>query len=490
VSSTQWRDSCSYPSESNERRGPRIRRQVEDHQLPPALAAVRRGFQEFLRLPVAIIAGFLALSAAMYLLDNAAVAWLQPARAFLSNHIFGDTESTGQLLGALAGSLITVASITFSLLLLAVGQSSASLTHAVIDQFLRRSINQIFFGYFVGLAIFALITLSTVDPPFNPVFGATVVLLLAIIAIIMLLFLIYVTIYQMRPAVIVQRIHDLTFDARRKQLALIAGTRPTPSGTFAVSLPVICSQSGYVTVIDHERIINATVDAGGEAQVELCCSIGDYVAFSDVMAIVRAGNDECAEQTGTAVSAAIRLEHDRSIGMDPSYGIEQLVTVAWTTISTSKQNPAPGLNVNYALRDILARLTGEDFTVQRDPTSPVTYQDTLIEDLFGAFELLAIVSTESMQPQQFAVVAETFARMYGRIPAAWQSRMETAIMHILPGLGDHVLTARLDRALGELIETLQAHARHEVAAAVDEAQRRLRATVGVLNSRATRVTPD
>jgi hypothetical protein len=407
----------------------------------------------------------------------------------MSRHVFGDPESTSQLLGAIAGSLITVASITFSLLLLAVQQAAGAMTHAVIDQFLRRRVNQIFFGFFVGLAINALITLATVDPPFNPVYGATIVLVLAIVAIVMLLFLIYLTIHQMRPAVIIQSIHDLTLAARERQLALLGASRAERQGGYAVELPVTSAENGYLVYIDHEPIIGATNDAGGDCETEFISPIGAYIAFGDTIAIVRAADREAAEQVGDAVSKAIRIENEQSLEMDPTHGIEQLVAIAWTSISTSKQSPAPGLAVSYALRDILARMAGDGYDVERDPTSPVVYHDTLLDELFQAFELLAVVSTESMQPQQFAVVAETFTQTYGRIPATWQARMEASILHILPGLGDHVLTVRLDRSLGELIDMLQQHGRHDVAGAVNEAQRGLRATVGVLNSRSTRVSP-
>ena len=450
---------------------------------------MRRSFQEFLRLPVIIITSFLVLSVATYLFDNASIGWLQPARRFMSRHVFGDPESTGQLLGAIAGSLITVASITFSLLLLAVQQAAGSMTHAVIDQFLRRRVNQIFFGFFVGLAINALITLATVDPPFNPVFGATVVLVLAIVAIVMLLFLIYLTIHQMRPAVIIQSIHDLTLAARERQLTLIGTSRSDRQGNYAVELPITSAENGYLVRIDHEPIISATTDAGGDCETEFINPVGSYIAFGDTIAVVRANERGTAERVGDAISTAIRIDTEQSLEMDPTHGIEQLVAIAWTSISTSKQSPAPGLAVSYALRDILARLAGDGYDVERDPTSPLVYHDTLLDELFQAFELLAVVSTESMQPQQFAVVAETFTQTYGRIPAAWQTRMETAIMHILPGLGDHVLTVRLDRSLGELANELQQYGRHEVAGAVSEAQCGLRATIGVLNSRATRVTP-
>ena len=63
---------------------------------------------------------------------------------------------------------MTVASITISLLLLALQQSAANMTTQILDQFLRRRINQAYFGFFVGLALYSLVTLTlaTVDKPF------------------------------------------------------------------------------------------------------------------------------------------------------------------------------------------------------------------------------------------------------------------------------------------------------------------------------------
>jgi uncharacterized membrane protein len=94
------------------------------------------------------------------------------------------------------------------LLLVALQQSAASLTHEVFDQFLRRRINQFYFGFFVGLALFALVTLATVTESFNPVFGATLAFLLTIMALYLLIVLLYTTVNQMRPAVIIEAIRN------------------------------------------------------------------------------------------------------------------------------------------------------------------------------------------------------------------------------------------------------------------------------------------
>ncbi len=93
-------------------------------------------------------------------------------------------------MGTVATEVITITSITFSLLLLALQQSAGSLSHQVFDQFLQWRLNQLYFGFVIGMAFYALIILATVDPPFNPFLGATLALILASVALYVLLLLI------------------------------------------------------------------------------------------------------------------------------------------------------------------------------------------------------------------------------------------------------------------------------------------------------------
>lgn len=103
---------------------------------------LRRAFAEFLTIPSLVIAGCLFLAVGTYALDQSEIQILEPLRAVLRGRIFRDAKATSDLLSTIGGSLITVTSITFSLLLLAVQQSAATLTPQVYDQFLRRRINQ------------------------------------------------------------------------------------------------------------------------------------------------------------------------------------------------------------------------------------------------------------------------------------------------------------------------------------------------------------
>lgn len=140
--------------------------------------SARRAFVEFLRFPMLIITGFLLLAAVTSALDSATISGLEPVRTVIRRMLFRDAQGTSNLLGTIAGSIITVTSITFSLLLLAVQQAAGALTPVVYDQFLLRRINQVYFGFFVGLAVYMLVILATVNPPYNPFLGATLGLLL------------------------------------------------------------------------------------------------------------------------------------------------------------------------------------------------------------------------------------------------------------------------------------------------------------------------
>lgn len=446
----------------------------------------RRSFAEFLTVPTCIIMGFFLLAMGTYILDHAETTWLASTHDYLKSHAFADTRTTADLLGAIASGIITVTSITISLLLLAVQQSAAAMTSQVFDQFLRRWHNQAYFGFFVGLSLYTLVTLATATEPFNPVFGATLALVLTIIALYLLILMLYTTINQMRPVVIIGAIHDHILAARACQLELIRKTRRVSCYRGAASAPVHATRCGYVTRINFDAISAKAEDAHSEIEAVLLVSIGTYVAFQDVIAEVKAGTLEDATKVGDTVLTAIHLEHQRDMTGDPAYGIEQIETMGWTSISTAKSNPAPGLLAIRNLRDVLARWSIEEDEKSAEPSAPIVYQDNVFTQLMDAFETLAVASSESMQHQNFIEVVDTFTVMFNRLPVDQQERAEDLVLRIISALGDHVLTAELNRALSSLIAMLTTAKRTEAAAAVRVAHNKLGLSVGKLNSRSTR----
>src|SRR5689334_23222439 len=96
-------------------------------------SAARRAAREFVAIPTLVVAFFVALPFVARWLDGSDSSVVDSIRGWLSAQVVGDLKNAGDLLGTLAAGLLTVTSITFSLLLLAVQQSASTLTHAVLD---------------------------------------------------------------------------------------------------------------------------------------------------------------------------------------------------------------------------------------------------------------------------------------------------------------------------------------------------------------------
>ena len=452
---------------------------------------IRHAFATFLAVPTLVVAAFILLAIATYALDRGESGHLQPLRQWLQSHIFTDPEATTQVLSTIAGGMITVTSITFSLLLVALQQSAGSMTHAVFDQFLRRYLNQVYAGWFIGITLFTLVTLATVRPELNPIFGATLSLVFSISALYVLLLLIYSAIEQMRPSAILESIHDHTLRARERQADLLRRTRRRPEGRGAARQTVRAPSDGFVTDIDLDALGQALRRAP-HAEVALHLPLGAYAAYGDPLAEVTGTAGDDLDALAAAVERAVALARERDLERDPAFGLEQMETIAWTTISTSKQDPNPGLEAVRNLRDLLARWAVTD-PEETDAAAlerlPIVYPDDVIERLMGTFESLTIVASESMQHHVYADVLRGLATTMDRLPPELARRSAEVVLRSLAGLGDQVLSAELEDALADIAAALDGAGLIEGAAAVRAACTELAASVGTLNSRATRVPP-
>lgn len=444
--------------------------------------AVRRAFSEFLTIPTFVIIAFLLLGGLFYRLDQLRIehGW---ASFLPATH-----ESISTLLGTIATSIITVTSITFSLLLIAVQQGAAALTSQVYDQFLRRKANQAYLGFFIGLALYCLVILATIHPNYTPVYGAAMAFALTVVALYLLVLLIYSTIDQMRPVMIVQTIRDHTLAGRdAQQEKLIGRTRRQPLSAPSNVVTVPAPDSGYLTAIDLDALDDAI---GRLAASELIVrrSIGDYLSSGEPL--IDARFPAAVADAGTVSDCllpAFLLEQQRNLTSDPGFGIEQLATIGWTSASTSKSNPQPAILACWGLRDLVAYWFDGPGIAPDPPSSvlPIVYRDNVPGELLRTFESLIVVASESMQHQTLAELYRALALAAERIPAGYRDDLSAIVERSLSALGDHVLTTRLDAAIDELAKAMEA--RGMPAGKLREARSRLGNSIGALNARSTRV---
>ncbi len=447
---------------------------------------VNRAFRKFLTIPTLIFLGLIAVALVMNALDRARPEWLQPLYTYLESQIFTEASSTADYLSTLAGGIITFTGIIVSMLLITLQQSSATMGNQVYDQFFSRRRNQVYLGTFIGSAIYTLVVQAFSSDAFNPVLGAMLGLFLAALDIYFLILLLYTTINQMRPEVVLGAIHDQTIQARRNQRDFLARTRREPRYRGRVERTVRTDDQGYVVDFDLREIAAAETAVEGEFEVELQVFFGSYVSYHDVMALVRAETEESAAVIEEALQRAFELSQQREYDLDPVYGVEQIEEIGWTAISTSKQTITTGLIAIHLLRDLLARFAATEPPESDKRPVPLVYREHLVERILETFESFTVVSSESLQFQAFTEVITSLATLYPRLPREYQARVEDLALRALSVMGDHAFTWELEVQLKRLISVLEEAGGKATAEKVAQAMNRLGKSVGQLNSRSTR----
>jgi len=217
-------------------------------------------------------------------------------------------------------------------------------------------------------------------------------------------------------------------------------------------------------------------------------ALGAYVAFADVLAEVRAAERLEPVNVIDEIESAIRIEQQRDLDRDAEFGILQLQNIAWTSISTAKSNPAPGILVIHSLRNIMACWSEQSANEVGDDLLPIVYTDNPFVSLLVALENLFVVASESMQPQTATEILNCFAIMLPRLPRDRQDQAQDIVLRSLSALGEHVLTPGLDEALDRLAVAFSLATRETTARKIRDAHLVLQASVGKVGSRATRVS--
>jgi uncharacterized membrane protein len=396
-----------------------------------------RALREFAGVPLLVLLAFCLLAVVSIIADQThSVGPLNDARA-AAGRIVGKDAAT-MALQAIATGLVTVASITFSVLLLAVQQTASSLSPVVFDQFIRRKRNQAFLGFFVGLALFAYVVMAAVQNSTPPILGATMATLLTLVALVILLVLVYSTVSQMRPTSVVRVIHDQTLAARREESALVRRTRRQSTSRHDVAAIYPAGTNGYLTHVDLELLESALADAG-DAEICLHVTTGQHLCYGDPVASVRDGNVDRAEHIARQVAAALTISPQRDLAHDPTTGIDELGNSAWTSGSTAKQNPEVAREALFALEDLATRWLTTDPAHQPEEQGrrlPIVYRDNDVDRLLDVLYSMLVVAHESQQHMLAATVLGSYDHLLRRAPAGPRERLERDIIQARELLDD------------------------------------------------------
>ena len=288
--------------------------------------------------------------------------------------VFGvGAEGVRGVLSAIAGSIITVTGVVFSITIVALQLASTQFTPRVLRTFLEDRANHVVLGVFIGTFTYVLVVLRFVRADserltaFVPSVSVTVSMLLALASIACLIFFIDHSAHSIRASTIIERLVDDAVSMAHRAFprdigepAAAAAEVAPPSGP---GLPVRSRTRGYLQVVDEDALL--ALDEQGPVVVRMEGRIGDYVRTSDVLATVWGARDGDDRGTAERVRAAFVLGSEPTAPQDVALGIARLVEIAVKALSPGINDPGTALMCIDGLGEVLSQLAG------REAPSPV-----------------------------------------------------------------------------------------------------------------------
>lgn len=297
-----------------------------------------------------IAGSFWFLPGSMALLSAlAAMALLAVDRAGLTGTLadWGPPFSVGaegarSLLSTIAGSIITVASLVFSLTLVALTLAAGSIGARLLQRYMNKRTIQLTLGIFVATFVFSLIVQSSVggdaansgDTDGVPRLSVFLALLLAIASLFWLIFAFHDL---ARTIQVDNAVASLSSDLRKalQNHAESDGNDPLPlpPGERPVRFSIAAGCDGYIQLIDYEALVKMA--EASNAVVRLERAAGDFVlAEATLLQVEAAADAEGAERLWQDALKAVVFGPQRTEESDITFRIHLLVEIAARALSS------------------------------------------------------------------------------------------------------------------------------------------------------------
>jgi len=333
-------------------------------------------------LPAVMASGAMVLAFATVALDTPVTDWL--ARNWGLTYT-GGAAGASALLGAIAGSMITIAGVVFSMTLVALSLASSQLGPRLLRNFMRDTTTQVVLGTFVATFLYCLLVLRTIrraeESLFVPHLSVSLGVLLAVVSVGVLIYFIHHVSVSIQANEIVARVgKELIEEIERlfpENIGRGASRIPTkpPNADFLdrfdrEARPIGSTGDGYLQFIDGDALMALAMQEDIVIRVER--RPGHYVVATRPLVLVWPGN-KVTDQLMDRVNCAFALGNQRTSGQDIEFAVNQLVEIAIRALSPGVNDPFTAMTCVDRLGSALCRLA------QQDMPSPYRYdtQDQL-----------------------------------------------------------------------------------------------------------------
>jgi uncharacterized membrane protein len=279
----------------------------------------------------------------------------------------GDAGAAREILSTIAGSVITVAGITFSLTLVVLTLISSQFTPRALRGFLGDRVNQVVAGSFVGIFLYCLLVLRTVrgeggPDQFVPALSVTGAIVFGLLALVLVLLFVHHMGQSIQASHIAARVGGQTLesiDRRHPEPYEASGTAEADALLDAwraegEPADITPPRAGYVQLIDLDSLER---HAPPDARLYVAVRPGDFVTHHTALVRVwRTGVLD--DSTAASLRGSFPITNERDLRDDPSYGLQQLTDIAVKALSPGINDPTTAVTCIGYLQAALERLAG------------------------------------------------------------------------------------------------------------------------------------
>lgn len=391
----------------------------------------------------------------------------------LTDYLFGGgADAARAVLQSVAGSLITVTSLTFSLTVVTLQLASSQFSPRLLRTFSSDRFVQVTLALFLGTFTYALTVLRTVRTPaddqilFVPQIAVTVAFLLAVVSVFGLVMFLAHLAREIRVETMLAAVHqDATSTLHRTLSTRDAEPTPIPvvePPPHAVAL--LAPASGFLVWIDEPALLAAARDADAVLLINRTPG-SSLVAGTPIGAAwsvtERHLNAEVLTRLEHRTAQAVHSGPERTAAQDIGFGLRQLTDVTNKALSPGINDPTTAIHALGHASALLVEMAGLDLgaDVLRDQHQSIrvvlhrpSFADLLDIAIaqprrYGAsdpavlsrlFQLLREVAWTATLPDQQRIIADQLSRLKATSKAQHFDSTERAE---LDRLADHVTQA-------------------------------------------------
>ncbi|MFZ0614478.1 MAG: DUF2254 domain-containing protein [Desulfobacterales bacterium] len=280
----------------------------------------------------------------------------------------GGPDGARTVLSVIAGSMITVAGVVFSITIVVLSLASSQFGPRLIRNFMNVKANQMVLGTFVATFIYGILVLRTVDASagakFVPSLSVSVAVVMSLLSLGVLIYFINSVSESIQAQHIIARVRD-DMDRAVKRIfpqKIGGGTDldgpverdyEIPNTCDSVACQVRAERSGYLQALDGEALMKIAVEHN--LLIHLGHRPGDFITRHGVLVTVWPG-DVVDENLSKKIHANFIVGSERTLDQDVEFAISQLVEIAVRALSPGINDPITAITCIDWLGAILCQL--------------------------------------------------------------------------------------------------------------------------------------